>query len=121
MIQQRIETFDEKALSVDPKLNDSDDLQAVSWTHQMRSIIGSEHVSLGSPSKLVSIGEIERQHADNPSFTNFRKKIGNAFSNYFNENIKFNTADQVWENNSELYLNYLSDYLLACRSHRTST
>ena len=86
---------------MDPKLNDSDDLQVVSHRTQNlhKSIIGSEHVSLGSPSTVVSIGEIEQQH-DNPSFTNFRKKIGNAFSNYFNENIKFNAVDQVWENNS---------------------
>jgi hypothetical protein len=95
MIQGKIEAFDEKAHSesMDPILNED-----VSHPTQ-KSIIGSEHVSLGSPSTVVSIGEIERQHADNPSFTNFRKKIGNAFSNYFNENIKFNAVDQVCENN----------------------
>jgi hypothetical protein len=102
MIRQKIEIFDENALdhSVDPNLNDD-----VQVSHRMqkshRSIIGSEHVSLGSPSTSISIGEIEQQHVDNPSFTNFRKKIGNAFSNYLNEHIKFNAVDQVWENNSD--------------------
>ena len=76
------------------------DLQVISHQTQKmsQSIIGSEHVLLGSSSALVSIGEIEQQHVDNPSFTNFHKKIGKAFSNYFNEIIKFNAADQVWEN-----------------------
>lgn len=86
----------------DPKLDD-DNLQVISHgtrnLRQSRSIIGSEHVSLGSPSALVSIGEIEQQHVDDRSFIDFRKKIGKAFSNYFNENIKFNAVDQVWENN----------------------
>jgi hypothetical protein len=98
MIRQKIETFDEKAHWHQP--ND-DDLQVVSHgTQNLRgSIIGSEHVSLGSPSALVSIGEIEQQHVDDRSFIDFRKKIGKAFSNYLNENIKFNAVDQVWENN----------------------
>lgn len=106
MIRQKMETFDEKALdhSVDPKLNDDqtlpvhnnvNDLRIVS--HRIQSIIGSDHVSLGSPSTSVSIGEIEQQHVDNLSFSDFRKKIGKAFSNYFNENIKFNAVDQVWK------------------------
>jgi len=102
MIRQKIEIFDENALdhSVDPNLNV--DVQVSHRTQKSyRSIIGSEHVSLGSPSTSVSIGEIEQQHVDSPSFTNFRKKIGNAFSNYFNENIKFNAVDQVWENISD--------------------
>ena len=104
MILQKIETFDEKAQSVD--LNDNqariyvNDLQVISHQTQKmhQSIIGSEHVSLGSSSALVSIGKIEQQHVDNPSFTDFCKKIGKAFSNYFNKIIKFNVADQVWEN-----------------------
>ena len=88
MIQQKIEKFDANS-QVDSDL--TQDLKR-------RSIIGSEHVSLGSPSTLVSIAEIEQQHVDNASFTDFRKMIGKAFSNYFNENIKFNALDQVLEN-----------------------
>ena len=88
MIQQKIEKFDANS-QVDSDL--TQDLKH--W-----SIIGSEHVSLGSPSTLVSIAEIEQQRVDNASFTDFRKMIGKAFSNYFNENIKFNALDQVLEN-----------------------
>jgi hypothetical protein len=101
-IQRKIETFDAKAHSMDLIQALNEDLQVVS--HQTQNlhkyITGSEHVSLGSPSTVVSIGDLERQYVDNPSFTNFRKKIGNAFSNYFNENIKFNAVDQVLEINS---------------------
>lgn len=92
MIQQKIEKFDDN-LKANSQV-DSDLTQDL----KRRSIIGSEHVSLGSPSTLVSIAEIEQQHVDNASFTDFRKKIGKAFSNYFNKNIKFNALDQVWEN-----------------------
>jgi hypothetical protein len=81
MIRQKIETFDEKAHGGHSVVDD-DNLQAISHVtstrnlHQSRSIIGSEHVSLGSPSALVSIGEIEQQHVDDCSFIDFRKKIG---------------------------------------------
>lgn len=60
-----------------------------------RFTIGSEHVSLGSPSPSVSIAEIEQRRVDDLAFTGFRKKIGKSFSGYFNEIIKFNAGDQV--------------------------
>ena len=60
------------------------------------------------PSPFFSIGEIELQHVDDRSFSDFHKKIGKAFSNYFNENIKFNVVDQVWKINfSSVKINYL--------------
>ena len=92
-IRRKLEAFDEKAQS---KL-DSDNgqiLQVVVRRTQTTNI-GSEHISLGSPSPSISIAEIEQRRVDDLAFTNFRKKIGKAFSNYFNEHIKFNAVDQV--------------------------
>ena len=74
-------------------LNDDQNIQVA--TRQTQSTIGSKHVSLGSPSPSITIAKIEQWHVDDLSFTNFRKKIRKAFSNYFNEIIKFNSVDQV--------------------------
>jgi hypothetical protein len=95
MIRRKIEAFDAKAQSTDNPV----DIQVVARRTQNspQSIIGSEHVSLGSPSASVSIAEIEQRRVVDLTFTDFRKKIGKAFSNYFNESIKFNATDQVCE------------------------
>jgi len=89
-IYRKIEVFDEKARSM---LDDDQNVQVA--TRRTQSTIGSEHVSLGSPSPSITIAEIEQRRVDDLSFTDFRKKIGKAFSNYFNEIIKFNGVDQV--------------------------
>ena len=74
---------------------DSDNDQTLQFMIRRTRTIGSEHISLGSPSPSISIAEIEQRHVDDLAFTDFRKKIGKAFSNYFNEHIKFNAVDQV--------------------------
>jgi len=105
VICRKIEAFDGKAQS---KL-DSDDGQIV--VRQTKNTIGSEHISLGSPSPSISIAEIEKRHMDDFAFTDFCKKIGKAFSNYFNERIKFNAVDQVCRQRF-LNLSKLSDHLI---------
>ncbi|KIM45701.1 hypothetical protein M413DRAFT_430427 [Hebeloma cylindrosporum] len=78
MIRRKIEVFDEKAMEkADP------------------SVIGSDHVLLGAQSPSVSIAEVELRRMDDVVFTDFRKKIGKAFSNYFNENIRFSADEEI--------------------------
>ena len=95
MIRRKIEAFDERATdNIDP----SDD-QIVSISTPLvdtRPINGSEHVSLGAPSPSVTIAGVEQRRVDDIVFMDFRKKIGKAFSNYFNENIRFNADDEVF-------------------------
>ena len=94
MIHRKIEAFDERATdNIDP----SDD-QIVSISTPLvdtQLINGSEHVSLGAPSPSVTIAGVEQWHVDDVVFMDFHKKIGKAFSNYFNENIRFNADDEV--------------------------
>jgi hypothetical protein len=90
-IHRKIETFDGKAQS---KL-DSDNGQIIQVVVRRTQNTGSKHISLGSPSPSISIAEIEQWHMDDLTFTKFHKKIGKAFSNYFNEHIKFNAVNQV--------------------------
>ena len=54
-IHRKIEAFDEKAQSM---LDDDQNIQVA--TRQTQSTIGSEHVSLGSPSPSITIAEIEQ-------------------------------------------------------------
>ena len=94
MIRRKIEVFDDKA-KLDPS---SDQIVGVSMppdAHNSTRLIGSEHVSLGAPSPSVTIAKVEQRRVDDVVFTDFRKKIGKAFSNYFNENIRFNVDDEV--------------------------
>ena len=94
MIHQKIEVFDGD-LKAQSTLNSNDDQIIQAVVRQTQNTIGSEHISLGSPSSSISIAKIEQRCMDDLAFTDFRKKIGKAFSNYFNEHIKFNVVDQV--------------------------
>ena len=97
MIHWNIEIFDEKVSSTDSNLNNDQIVQVgARWNQNSPlSTIGSEHVALSSPSPSVSIAKTEQRRMNDLAFTNFHKKIGKAFSNYFNENIRFNVVDQV--------------------------
>jgi len=115
MVRRKLEAFDDKAkLDLPPGSDLGDQIVSVSLPLDTRNsprLIGSEHVSLGAPSPSVTIAEVEQRCVDNVVFTDFRKKIGKAFSNYFNENIRFNMDDEV-HIRSRSHWDYLTFYLI---------
>ena len=116
MIRRKIETFDDKAKDLPPVNgsdlgNDHNQIVSISQPHNSPQLIGSEHVSLGAPSPSVTIAEVEQWRVDNVVFMDFCKKIGKAFSNYFNENIRFNMDDEV-HICSRFHWDYLTFYLI---------
>src|SRR6266568_4308988 len=94
MIRWKIEVFDGN-LKAQSLLDSNNDQIIYAVVGQTQNTIESKHISLGSPSSSISIAEIEQRCMDDLIFTNFHKKIGKAFSNYFNEHIKFNVISQV--------------------------
>lgn len=60
-----------------------------------RKIIGTDHVSLGSPCTPLSFSDLEQQQSGDIAFKDFRKKLGRFFTRYFGKTIRFKSNDEV--------------------------
>jgi hypothetical protein len=112
MIHQKIEAFNDQA-KLDP-IGDNDQIVSMLLPLDTRNsiqLIGSKHVSLGAPSPSVTIAEVEQWRVNDVVFMDLRKKISKAFSNYVNENVRFNVDDEVCIR-SQSHWDYLTFYLI---------
>jgi len=112
MIHRKIEAFNDQP-KLDPS-GDNDQIVSMSLpldTRNSTQLIGSEHVSFGAPSSPVTIAKVEQRRVDDVVFMDFRKKISKAFSNYFNENVRFNVDDEVCIC-SQSHWDYLTIFLI---------
>ncbi|KIM38669.1 hypothetical protein M413DRAFT_42581, partial [Hebeloma cylindrosporum] len=76
--------------SVAESLNkESTDLEPV------KQIIGTEHVSLGSPSPSMTIATLEATFSSDLAFKDFRKKLGRSLSNRLGSQVRLQQNHQV--------------------------
>jgi hypothetical protein len=61
----------------------------------LHTITGTNHVSLGSPSSVLSISDVEVQHNMDTAFHNFRKKLSQYFSKFFGKVVKIGANEMV--------------------------
>ena len=59
------------------------------------NIIGSQHVSLGSPTSKITLKVMEQRGAQDFAFQDFRKKLSKFFSKYFGDQIRLHEDENV--------------------------
>lgn len=60
-----------------------------------RKIIGTTHVSLGSPCMPIAFSNLEDEHSADTAFKDFRKKIARFFTRFLGKSVRFGPGDQV--------------------------
>jgi hypothetical protein len=53
------------------------------------------HITVGSSLPVTTLVELEREHRGDEAWTGLRKKIGKAFTGYFNHRVAFGSNDHV--------------------------
>lgn len=75
-------------------------LEAASQVAQIkeRTVIGTSHVSLGSPLPAMTLGELEIQFSDDLAFRNLRKRLNKRSCSLFKLStaIRFESIQQVY-------------------------
>jgi len=62
-----------------------------------KTIIGSYHISLGSPNSLISLADTERIFSGDMAFTNFCIRLAKTLSVQLGMVIKLNSSHMVCE------------------------
>ena len=86
IIRTKIDQLDSKAVSQEGE------------TRRMkkRTVIGTSHVSLGSPLPAMTLDELEKQFSDDLAFHNLRKRLNKRSSSLFKcGTIRFESIQQV--------------------------
>lgn len=84
IIRTKIDQLDSKAAS-------QGETRMKEWT-----VIGTSHVSLGSPLPAMTLGELENQFSDDLAFRNLRKRLNKRSSSLFKcGTIRFESIQQV--------------------------
>ena len=59
------------------------------------NLIGSQHISLGSPNPEIMLKEMEQQGIQDAAFREFRKKLAKFFSRFFGQQIRLRDDEKV--------------------------
>jgi hypothetical protein len=88
-IRSKIDQLDSKAAS---HLEDSE------TQIKERTVIGTSHVSLGSPLPAMTLGELENQFSGDLAFRDLRKRLNKRSSSLFRLStaIRFESIQQVY-------------------------
>jgi hypothetical protein len=92
IIRTKIDQFDSKAASQEheTQINERRTVTV--------NVIGTSHVSLGSPLPAMTLGELEIQFSDDSAFRNLRKRLNKRSSSLFKLStaIRFESIQQVY-------------------------
>ncbi|EDQ99267.1 uncharacterized protein LACBIDRAFT_335192 [Laccaria bicolor S238N-H82] len=77
------------------KLETLDEAQDSNEEVVEKDIIGSKHVSLGSPTSKITLKDMEQRGAQDFAFQDFRKKLSKFFSKYFGHQIQLHEDENI--------------------------
>jgi hypothetical protein len=80
------------------KIDQLDSKQEGETRMKERTVIGTSHVSLGSPLPAMTLDELEKQFSDDLAFHNLRKRLNKRSSSLFKfgTTIRFESIQQVY-------------------------
>jgi hypothetical protein len=92
IIRTKVDLLDSKAAS--QLEDDSETLNRI----KERTVIGTSHVSLGSPLPAMTLGELENQFSGDLAFRDLRKRLNKRSSSLFRLStaIRFESIQQVY-------------------------
>jgi hypothetical protein len=92
IIRTKVDLLDSKAAS---QLEDDSETRI-----KERTVIGTSHVSLGSPLPAMTLGELENQFSGDSAFRDLRKRLNKRSSSLFRLStaIRFESIQQVYVN-----------------------
>ena len=70
-------------------------MQSNAELDEKKTLIGTHHISLGSPSPEVAFTDLEKSNSTNPAFQNFRTKLSKALTSHLGRRIRLDKEHSV--------------------------